>query len=160
VALGAVIDARSVSGARRIAAEEFYIGPYMTALAPDELVVGIDFPDWPAGAVTLFREVARRPGDFALVGLIGSLVVAEGRISRAGIAWFGMGPTPMKARRAEAALIGQPIAGLDLAGVADLAIADTAPFDDHHATAAYRLSVGQRVFARALGDAVDARQAA
>jgi carbon-monoxide dehydrogenase medium subunit len=101
VALGAVIDARSVSGARRIAAEEFYIGPYMTALAPDELVVGIDFPDWPAGAVTLFREVARRPGDFALVGLIGSLVVAEGRISRAGIAWFGMGPTPMKARRAE-----------------------------------------------------------
>jgi carbon-monoxide dehydrogenase medium subunit len=159
VALGASIEVRSTRGLRRIAAEDLYLGPYATALEPDELVTAIDFPDWPAGTVTLFREVARRPGDFALVGLVGALTVAEGRIARAGIAWFGMGPTPMKARQAESALIGRQIAGLDTAGIAELAIADTAPFDDHHATADYRRSVGRRIFQRLLGETIDGRAA-
>jgi carbon-monoxide dehydrogenase medium subunit len=65
-----------------------------------------------------------------------------------------MGPTPIKARQAEAALLGQRIDALDVKALAELAIADTAPFDDHHATAEYRRTVGRRVFARALGDAL------
>ena len=132
----------------------------MTALEPDELVTGLQFPDWPADTIILFREVARRPGDFALVGLIGALTVVGGRIERAGIAWFGMGPTPIKARQAEAALIGQACDGINARGIAELAIADTAPFDDHHATADYRRTVGRRVFARSLGEVLDARRAA
>jgi carbon-monoxide dehydrogenase medium subunit len=71
-----------------------------------------------------------------------------------------MGPTPIKARQAEAALIGQPVAGLDTRAIAELAVADTAPFDDHHATAEYRLDVGRRIFARTLDEALDRRQAA
>ncbi len=160
VALGASVEARSTRGVRRIAAEALYFGPYATALEPDELVTAIHFPDWPPDTINLFREVARRPGDFALVGLIGALTVEQGRIARAGLAWFGMGPTPIKARQAEAALLGQSIAGLDARGIAELAIADTAPFDDHHATADYRRTVGRRIFARALQEALDARQAA
>ncbi len=153
VALGATIEARSIRGTRRIAADALYLGPYATALEPDELVTAIHFPDWPAGTITLFREVARRPGDFALVGLIGAFAVTGGRIARVGIAWFGMGPTPIRARQAEAALRGQPAAGLDARGVAALAVADTAPFDDHHATAEYRRTVGERIFSRALAEA-------
>jgi carbon-monoxide dehydrogenase medium subunit len=57
----------------------------MTALEPDELVTGISFPDWPKGHITLFREVAQRPGDFALVGLVGALTVAGGKIARVGL---------------------------------------------------------------------------
>lgn len=160
VALDATIEVRSTRGARSIAAAEFYFGPYSTALEPDELVTGIHFPDWPAGTITLFREVAQRPGDFALVGLVGALAVENGRITRAGIGWFGMGPTPIKARQAEAALVGQDIHALDLAGIAELAIADTAPFDDHHADTEYRTSVGRRIFAKTLGEALDVRRAA
>jgi carbon-monoxide dehydrogenase medium subunit len=160
VALGASIEIHSVRGVRRVAAHDFYLGPYSTVLEPDELVTAIHFPDWPTGTLTLFREVARRPGDFALVGLIGALVVAQGRIARAGIAWFGMGPTPIKARQAEAALLNQSIADLDPGAIAELAIADTAPFDDHHATADYRRTVGRRVFARALAETLDLRVAA
>jgi carbon-monoxide dehydrogenase medium subunit len=100
VALGAWIEARSVRGTRRIAVSEFYLAPYATALEADEIITAIELPDWPAGTVTVFREVARRPGDFALVGLIGVLAVGEGRIERAGLAWFGMGPTPMRAVQA------------------------------------------------------------
>jgi carbon-monoxide dehydrogenase medium subunit len=128
-------------------------------LEPDELLTAIVFPDWP-DAVPLFCEVAQRPGDFALVGLVGAMVVQGGRISRAGIGWFGMGPTPVKARQAEAALVGQAIADLDVQRIAELAVADTAPFDDRHATAEYRRTVGKRIFARTLKEAVNLRQVA
>jgi aerobic carbon-monoxide dehydrogenase medium subunit len=108
VALGATIEAHSTRGTRHIPAGEFYVGPYMNALEADELVTNITFPDWPKGHITLFREVARRPGDFALVGLVGALSVEGGRIAHAGIAWFGMGPTPIRANAAEQTLLGSP----------------------------------------------------
>ncbi len=151
VALGAMIEVSSVRGTRQVAAHDFYLGPYMTMLEPDELVTAIRFPDWPANHITLFREVAQRPGDFALVGVVGALAIEGGAIARAGIAWFGMGPTPIKARQAEAALIGQSLDSIDPAAIAALALADTAPFDDHHATAEYRRTVGKRIFASTLG---------
>lgn len=160
VALGATIEAQAIGGQRMIAAEEFYIGPYATALEPDELVTAIHFPDWSAGSLTVFHELARRPGDFALVGLVGAVTVEAGTISRAGLAWFGMGPTPMKARQAEAALLGQTVADLDFRGLAELAMADADPFDDGHTTADYRRSVGRRIFAKTLGAALDKRHAA
>jgi carbon-monoxide dehydrogenase medium subunit len=126
----------------------------MTSIEPDELVVAIHFPEWPADHLVLFREIAQRPGDFALVGLVGALVVEGGVVTRAGIAWFGMGPTPIKAGQAERVLVGQSLSSIDVGAIADLAIADTAPFTDHHASAEYRRTVGRRVFARALREAL------
>jgi carbon-monoxide dehydrogenase medium subunit len=160
VALGAMIEVQSVRGTRQIAAHDFYLGPYMTVLEPDELVTGIHYPAWPTGHVTLFREVAQRPGDFALVGMVGALALEGGTIVRAGIAWFGMGPTPIKARAAEAALLGKSIAAINPAAIAELALSETAPFDDHHASAEYRRTVGRRIFARTLGEALNIRRAA
>jgi carbon-monoxide dehydrogenase medium subunit len=122
VALGATIELTSTRGKRRVPADEFYLGPYMTVIEPDELVTAIDFPDWPKGHVRLFREVAQRPGDFALVG--------------------------------------QTLSELDAAAIADLAVADTAPFTDHHASAEYRRTVGKRIFARTLREALDLKVAA
>jgi aerobic carbon-monoxide dehydrogenase medium subunit len=154
VALGASVEVRSTRGTRRIAAADLYVGPYTTTLEPDELITALHFPEWPAGTIFLFRELSMRPGDFALLGVSGAISVREGRIARAGIAWFGMGPTPIAARRAAAALNDQPIDGLDLPGLAELAVADTAPFDDRHATAEYRRTVGRRIFTRALSEAL------
>jgi len=101
-----------------------------------------------------------RAGDFALVGLVGAIAVEQGKIMRAGLAWFGMGPTPMKARQAGAALVGQAVDGVDLQRMADLAIADADPFDDRHATAEYRKDVGRMACVRALGEALKVREAA
>jgi carbon-monoxide dehydrogenase medium subunit len=160
VALGASVEVQSTRGTRRIAAEELYFGPYATALEPDELLTAIHVPEWQTGTVWLFQELAQRPGDFALVGLTGAITVQDGKISKVGIAWFGMGPTPIKARQVEAALLGQSINALDPRALAELAIADTAPFDDHHASAEYRRTVGKRVFARALSETLNLRAAA
>jgi carbon-monoxide dehydrogenase medium subunit len=132
----------------------------MTTLEADELVTGITFPDWPPGHVTLFRELAQRPGDFALVGMVGALALEGGRIARAGIAWFGMGPTPIRAQAAEQMLLGQLPAAIDARGVAERAVADTAPFDDLRASAEYRRTVGKRIFARTLREALHIGEAA
>ena len=160
VALGASIEVRSIRGTRTVPAEQFYVGPYLTVLEPDELVTGLTYPDWPRGHITVFREVAQRPGDFALLGLVGALVIDRGKITRAGLAWFGMGPTPIKARAAEQMLRGRTLAEIDSHAVAERAISDTAPFDDHHASAEYRRTVGKRIFARTLREALEVREVA
>ena len=160
VALGATIKVRSIRGTRLVPANEFYLGPYMSVLDPDELVTDISFPDWPKGHITLFREVAQRPGDFALVGMVGALSFGGGRIARVGLAWFGMGPTPIRAKTAEQMLLGQAPDTIDPEALAERAIADTAPFDDHHASAEYRRTVGKRIFERTLCEALKIREAA
>ncbi len=160
VALGATIDVQSVRGTRSVLASEFYLGPYMTVLEPDELVTAIRYPDWPAGHITLFREAAQRPGDFALVGLVGAVAVDGGKISRAGLAWLGMGPTPIKAAQAEQALIGTSLSDIDPQAIAELALAETAPFDDSHASAEYRRTVGKRLLVRTLNEAINVKEAA
>src|SRR5690606_24240688 len=91
---------------------------------------------------------------FALAGIVGALVVDDGKITRAGLAWFGMGPTPIKAKAAEQMLMGQSVDAIDPMAVAEAAITDTAPFDDQHASAEYRRTVGKRIFAAALRDAL------
>ncbi len=160
VALGANIKVRSIRGTRLVPANDFYLGPYMNALDVDELVTDITFPDWPKGHTILFREVAQRPGDFALVGMVGALSVGGGKIARIGLAWFGMGPTPIRAKTAEQMLLGQALDTIDPEAIAERAITDTAPFDDHHASAEYRRTVGKRIFARTLREALKSREAA
>lgn len=156
LALGASVEARSLRGSRRIPLDAFYESPYSNALEPDEMVTAIHYPAQQPGARILFREVARRPGDFALVGLVGSIAVQQGKVTHAGIAWFGMGPTPMKACSAEQALVGQAVADIEPRAIAELAVSDTDPFDDHSAPADYRRAVGRRAFAEALRDTLSA----
>ena len=133
----------------------------MTVLEPDELVTAIHFPDWPQGHITLFREVAQRPGDFALVGLVGALAVESGqdRPRRARLVRHGADADEGAAGRGGAA---RPNARTRLTreAIAELAVADTAPFDDHHASAEYRRTVGRRIFARTLREALGIREAA
>jgi carbon-monoxide dehydrogenase medium subunit len=86
--------------------------------------------------------------------MVGALSVEAGKIARVGLAWFGMGPTPVRARAAERKLLGKSLERINPQAVAESAIADTAPFDDHHASAEYRRTVATRIFARTLRDAL------
>ncbi|MFB0874945.1 MULTISPECIES: xanthine dehydrogenase family protein subunit M [unclassified Sphingobium] len=148
VALGASIELRSSRGTRQVPAREFYLGPYATTRADDEVVIAIHFPEWPASSHIVFHEVARRRGDFALVGLVMLLDVRDARVERAGIAWFGMGPTPVAATTAEQALTGAAIADIDPRELAHLALAEVEPSEDLHASAHYRRTVAARIFER------------
>ncbi len=150
LAMDATIHVQSTRGKREIAAQDFYFGPYATALAPDEIITAIAIADWPEDHVPLFREIARRPGDFALVGLAGACSMEDGRIDRVSLAWFGMGPTPIRASEAEAALLGTDPGEIDAEQIAELAVAATAPFDDKAASSEYRRTVGRNMLAALL----------
>lgn len=150
LALGAQIEARSKQGVRRIPADGYFKAPYSTALEQGEIITSVIFPAWGEGTKMLVDEVARRPGDFAMVGLVAALQLEQGRVKRAGLAWFGMGPTPLRAAKAEKALAGEQAAKLDLEAIGKLAVEDTEPWDDVHASSSYRRIVGARIAARSL----------
>jgi CO/xanthine dehydrogenase FAD-binding subunit len=100
-ALDARFHARSPRGSRTLLSDELFVGPLMTALEPDELLVEIEVPAPPAGTRTAFVEHARTHGDFAICGAAVALVPRE----QAAIALLGAGPTPVRAAGAEHALM-------------------------------------------------------
>jgi CO/xanthine dehydrogenase FAD-binding subunit len=99
-ALDARYHVRSPRGARTVAAADLALGPLMTTLAPDELLVEIEVPAPPAGARSAFVEHARTHGDFAVAGV--AAVIARGH---AAIALLGAGATPVRAPAIEAAVL-------------------------------------------------------
>ena len=158
LALDGVAVARSPRGERQIPAAELFQGPLMTSLAADELVTETRFLLPGPGEGWGFHEVARRYGDFALVGAVAVAGLRGGRIERVRIAVFGAGPTPRRLAGAERALAGQSPAPAIFREVAET---DTRELDTHgdiHATADYRRTVAATLVARALGDAVGRAQ--
>jgi aerobic carbon-monoxide dehydrogenase medium subunit len=99
-ALGAHFDVRSGTGTRTLLADEFFVGPLTTALAPGELLVAIHVPALKIGARTAFAEHARTRGDFPQAGA--AVVLARGH---AAVAVLGTGSHPIRAAAAEAALV-------------------------------------------------------
>ncbi len=148
------VRARSRAGERTIPAADFFLGPLATALAAEELVVETCWPLPPPGTGWGFHEVARRHGDFALVGAAALVTVRDGRVERARLALFGCGPTPVRAGTAEKALAGQVPDPAVIEAAARASAEGLEPPGDLHATAAYRRRVAAVVAARALHDAV------
>jgi aerobic carbon-monoxide dehydrogenase medium subunit len=150
---GAVV-ARGRAGERVIAARDLYLGPLTTALAPDELATEARFALPGDGAGWEVAEVARRHGDFALVGGVALMWRdPEGRVARSRLAFFGVGGTPVLAESAERALVGYEPTAARVREAARVAADTLSPETDLHATAAYRRRVaaalGERMLAAA-----------
>jgi len=156
VVLDATMEAAGPAGVRRIPAAGFFDSAWTTTLRPDEILTAIEFPRWNGGFAV--KEIARRHGDFAVAGVACGLSVDGGTITRAAIAWFGMGPAPIRAVAAERALTGSTVTGLDLAEVAGTAAADVDPPSDQHASAAGRRRMGRALARQALADAIEEAQ--
>jgi carbon-monoxide dehydrogenase medium subunit len=155
VALGARLTLRSARGQRDVGAEEFFVSALTTALAPDELLTEIALPPWPARTGSSVREVAKRPGDFALGGVAATLSLdAQGRIAGARIVCFGVGPVPVRVTAAERALASGAPSASAFTEAGRLATAGVAPADDIHASAAYRKRLAGVLTTRALTDAL------
>lgn len=145
-------------GRREIEAKDFFAGVFATAAGEGELIAEIVFPAWPAGRRWGFREISRREGDFALIGIAAWYDLgADGRISDARLAAIGAGDTPLRLVSGEAILRGG-IPSADLFGeTARASVADLRPGSDLHASADYRREVGGVLVARVLADAMERR---
>lgn len=95
IALDATIIVRGPASERRIAAEDFFIGIYETALSADELLVAVEVPLPRSNAAHYFCEFARRHGDYAIVGLAAQAVVDNQKLSDLRPAFFGVGDKAM-----------------------------------------------------------------
>jgi aerobic carbon-monoxide dehydrogenase medium subunit len=155
VTLDAEMEAAGPERTRRIPAAEFFASTYTTTLEPDEVLTALRFPVWPGRTGSAIREFARRSGDFALAGALCAVTLdAGGRIERAAIGLLGLGSVPVRALQAEQAITGAVPGDLDMTEVGLLAVADTDPPDDVHATSAYRRRVGAAMASQALTAAV------
>jgi len=147
---GSVV-ARATKGERVVPGAGLFVAPLMTALRPDELLTEVRFVLPPREAGWGFAEVARRHGDFALVGAIALLWPdADGRIAGARLAFFGAGGTPVRGRAGEAVLVGHEPTPSRLSEAGRAAAANLSPDSDLHATADYRRKVAAVLAERTL----------
>jgi carbon-monoxide dehydrogenase medium subunit len=155
IALDAELVARSATAERTIAAEDFYVGFMSTSLAPDELLVEVRIPAVAGTLGTAFVEIARRHGDFALVGVAAAIALdSEGVITDARIVFTGVGLQPVRARAAEASLRGESAGADAFAAAADLVAGELQPRTDAHASGDYRRRVAGVIARRALEEAM------
>ena len=150
LALGASFVIASRRGERRVAAQDFFRGLYATALEPGEVLVAGEYPVLAPGYRSAFVELARRRGDYAIVGLAAHGRVQSGKYSDMRLAFLGAGETPVLARAAMAALQGKPI-GTDAIAAAQAAITEELdPPADLTTSRAAKLHLARVLTGRAL----------
>jgi carbon-monoxide dehydrogenase medium subunit len=121
--LGGTVEVTGPSGGRTIPADELYVGPLETSLAHDEIATSAFFPALAPGAKVAFEEIARRHGDYALVG---AAALVDGESVRVG--YVSVSDVPVVV----------DLSGVPAAEAGDVALEQLEPGDDIHATAAYR----------------------
>jgi carbon-monoxide dehydrogenase medium subunit len=146
IALGAIFVVAGKKGERRIAAEDFFKGLYATALKAGELLVAAEFPLAKPGYVSAFGELARRHGDYAMVGVAAHGSRKGGIFSDMCVAFFGVGDRPQRASEFEKALEGQSAVEGALAKLD----ADLAPRADFHGSAATKRHLAKVLAGRVL----------
>jgi carbon-monoxide dehydrogenase medium subunit len=157
-AVALALDARILTygtrGTRVHPAASFFTGTFSTALEPDEIVTAVQFPLPEPGTGWAFDEVARRSGDFALVGGTALLrAAADGTVERARIALFGVAATPVRLTAVEELVTGTALSRDVLADAVRLTAETLHPTADGHASADYRREVAAHLVHTALADA-------
>lgn len=141
-------DARMVlegpAGLRKVRASDFFTGLFGTALGPDEILTAVEIDEAP-GALWGFAELARRCGDYAMVGL-----AVHGTPGALRLAYFGVGTSAVLARQASACIAEHGLAAPGIAAAAEALADDLEPHDDLQASAATRLHLAQVLLRRVL----------
>ncbi len=138
-ALDASVILASVNGERTVALADFFWGVRKTALAPNEMVIGIKFPALRANQIGTFEKLGLRRAQAISVVNVAAVLTFDGDVvSAARIALGSVAPTIVRATAAEAALIGRPLTDEAIAGAAKLARQSANPISDVRGSAKYR----------------------
>jgi carbon-monoxide dehydrogenase medium subunit len=153
----AAMVVQGCSGRRIIAAEDFFVDALTNVLAPDEIVVEVQFPPRRHDGWS-FQEKARRFGDFALASIALSIRRREARIDEARVAVMGVADTPLRLRTVEQSLVGIEIESPATADqFARLVTSSVTPNSDLHASAEYRTHLLEGLARRAMTAALAGR---
>src|SRR5215469_1022339 len=156
LSLGAKVVATGPKGHRVIAIEEFFVSVFTTALQPDEIVTEIRIPLPPARSGGAYFKLERKVGDFATAAVAAQVTLdGNGTCQQAGIGLTNVGPTPVKARKAEAFLRGKKLDQATVRQAAQLAADDAQPSSDLRGAAEYKKGLVKELAARALARAAE-----
>jgi aerobic carbon-monoxide dehydrogenase medium subunit len=147
--LGATIIARGPGGERRIAANEFFVGIYETALTPQELLVAVELPVTPKNSTHFFHEFARRHGDYAIVGLAAQASIKDGRFADLRLGFFAVGDRPLLAKSASK-LVDVAVTSAVLSEAASALDDELDPLEDQQATPAMRRHLAKVLLTRCV----------
>jgi carbon-monoxide dehydrogenase medium subunit len=154
VALQARLRLQTETAERWVAASDFFLGSLTTDIQSDEMLTEIEWPSSPLRTGSCFMEIARRRGDFAIVGVAALVTLDEnGRCSRVRLAFCGVGETPVDASLPAGLLVGREITEAAIAEVAHAIQTVIEPAGSVHATADYQRHVAGVLTERALATA-------
>ena len=153
--LGAAVKCVGPGGERTVAIEDFFLGPGKSALADDEVLTEVQVPDLPPDGAGIYLKHSLRRMDVAIAAAAVVVRLDGDTCREARIALGAVGPTPFRARKAEAALAGQKIgAGTRQSElfdeVAGIASDESLPIDDIRSYAGYRRKVVWTLIREAL----------
>jgi xanthine dehydrogenase small subunit len=152
LACDAVVRVGSLAGTRDIPAADFFHGYKRLALAPDELILSVTLPGLPRGARSHFRKVGTRRAQSISKVVMAAVLRRDrqGRFDHARLAFGSVASVPLRATRAEQALLGErPTPAI--ADAARAALMDgITPIDDIRSDAAYRRAVAGNLLAMVL----------
>jgi carbon-monoxide dehydrogenase medium subunit len=151
--LGGSLDVVGPDGRRTIAADDLFAGPMECTLAPGEIAVEAFFPALATGTGVAFEEVARRHGDYALVGVAALVSVDDGRVTSARAGYLSVSDVPAVVDVTDA--LDGAVDDDSLTRAAEAALAELEPAADIHATRAYREQLVRVLTARVLRRAYD-----
>lgn len=155
LALGATLVVESVNGRREIAAEDYFLGLYETARQDNELLVEIRIPSQTSDRVSVFLELARRHGDFAIAGIAAYGSVSGSTINDMRLVYFASEDKPVLAANAIAALNGKAWSDETKETVTTALEDDLDPMANLHGSAAMKMHLQKVLTGRAMDAAVE-----
>jgi len=150
MALDASFVLTGPKGQRTVKADGYFLGLFSTQLAPDEILTQIRVPIPPAGTGWSYQKLKRKTGDFATAASAVVLQMKGTAVAGVAIALTNVGATALRARAAEAALIGKPINAATLDEAARLAMSICEPTADQRGDVAYKTAMCGEMTRRAL----------
>jgi carbon-monoxide dehydrogenase medium subunit len=151
--LGASYRLEGKSGARDVAASEFYQGAYFTALEPGEILSSVSIPAPPPGHGYAYEKLKRKVGDYATAAAAVVLTMSGGKVATCSIGLTNLAETPLLATDAAKAVIGTSLDDASLKKAAAAAQAIMSPASDARGPVEYRKHVGGIMVMRALSRA-------
>lgn len=153
LALDATFTLEGPKGKRTVAADGFFHGTYMTALAEDEILTTIRVPAFAPKTGHAYAKLKRKTGDWATAAAAVVLRFDGGTVSHVRIALTNLAPAALRATDAEAALLGQPLGEAAIAAAAAKAAAACDPAEDLRGDREYKLAMAGQMVQRALRQA-------
>jgi CO/xanthine dehydrogenase FAD-binding subunit len=143
------------SGRRRVAARDFFSGPYTTTLRAGEIVAGVEIPMVPANAGWSVKELARRHGDFALIGVICVITLSPDteKCVAASLTLFGVAAVAHRCSAAERFVEGRVLGQEVIAEAARMTFDDLEVLGDIHGSTEFRIRAGTVLAERAMTEA-------